>query len=313
MYDVRNERHEFVGEDREDAVSKACEYFEVEADQLKISELETGKVYGLASRVAVVAELVDRRPPEGGGGGGGGRREGRSDRGDRGDRGGRGGRGGRGDRGDRGDRGGRGGRGGRGNGRGRAEAASEGGAGEEPAAPSAPSVGTADGEIGEVGAFLLGVVERMDLGPFSISETSDDDSLLVYQISGEAGPGLAGSDGRPVDALQLLANQAAGQVSDDPPRVVVDVEGDTDAREDRLSKLAQRAARRALDTGNSVRLDPMNGKDRRLIHLALRDEEDVATMSTGEGRYRQVVVVPEGAPEFEEAQRESGRASERMD
>jgi hypothetical protein len=57
----------------------------------------------------------------------------------------------------------------------------------------------------------------------------------------------------------------------------------------------------------------MNGKDRRLIHLALRDEDDVATMSTGEGRYRQVVVVPEGAPEYEDARKESERASDRGD
>ena len=109
----------------------------------------------------------------------------------------------------------------------------------------------------------------------------------------------------------LLANQAAGRLSEEPPRVVLDVEGDSEARESRLTKLAQRVARRALETGRVVRLDPMNGRDRRIIHLALRDEEDVATMSSGEGRYRQVVVVPEGAPEFEEAQRESEAAAER--
>jgi predicted RNA-binding protein Jag len=50
-----------------------------------------------------------------------------------------------------------------------------------------------------------------------------------------------------------------------------------------------------------VALDPMNGRDRRGIHVALRDVEGVATMSIGEGAYRQVVVVPEGAPEYEEA------------
>ena len=55
----------------------------------------------------------------------------------------------------------------------------------------------------------------------------------------------------------------------------------------------------------------MNGRDRRIVHLALRDEADVATMSTGEGRYRQVLVVPEGAPEYEEARREAAAAAER--
>jgi spoIIIJ-associated protein len=150
----------------------------------------------------------------------------------------------------------------------------------------------------------------MDLGPFEISE-SGEGGLLVLQVSGSAAPGLAGSDGRAVDALQLLANQAAGRVSEQPPRVVLDVEGDAEARESRLTKLAQRLARRARETGRVVRLDPMNGKDRRIIHLALRDENDVATMSIGQGRYRQVVVVPEGAPEFEEARSESEAAAER--
>ena len=48
-------------------------------------------------------------------------------------------------------------------------------------------------------------------------------------------------------------------------------------------------------------LDPMGPRDLRSIHVALRDAEGVATMSVGEGRYRQVLVVPEGAPEYEEA------------
>jgi len=85
--------------------------------------------------------------------------------------------------------------------------------------------------------------------------------------------------------------------------VVVDVEGDRENRETYLEDLAQRAARRALKVGRAVALDPMNGKDRRAVHVALRDARDVATMSTGEGRYRQVVVVPRGAPEYEEAVR----------
>ena len=45
----------------------------------------------------------------------------------------------------------------------------------------------------------------------------------------------------------------------------------------------------------------MGPRDRRSIHVALRDATDVATMSVGEGGYRQVMVVPEGAPEYEQA------------
>jgi hypothetical protein len=54
----------------------------------------------------------------------------------------------------------------------------------------------------------------------------------------------------------------------------------------------------------------MNGKDRRILHVTLKDIEAVATMSVGEGRYRQVVVVPEGADEYEEALASSTAAQE---
>jgi len=164
------------------------------------------------------------------------------------------------------------------------------------------------GEIGPVGEFLVGLLERMNLGPFEVSET-EEEKFLAYQISGVAAQALSAAEGRAPDAVQLLANQAAGQVFDDPKRVVVDVEGDTDKREAFLARMAERAADRARQTGRSVALEAMNGRDRRGIHVALRDAEGVATMSIGEGRYRQVVVVPEGAPDYEEARDYAARAA----
>jgi spoIIIJ-associated protein len=161
-------------------------------------------------------------------------------------------------------------------------------------------VGTPKGDLGPVGEFVLGVVERMDLGPFEITG-SEDGRFVVYQLAGVAAEELTATDGRVTEAIQLLANQAAGRQSDDPKRIVVDAEGDRQRREEFLARMAERAARRAKESNRSVALDPMNARDRRGIHMALRDMEGVATMSVGEGRYRQVVVVPEGADEYEEA------------
>jgi spoIIIJ-associated protein len=140
----------------------------------------------------------------------------------------------------------------------------------------------------------------MDLGPFEITG-SEEGRFVVYQLAGVAAEELTATDGRVTEAIQLLANQAAGRQSDDPKRIVVDAEGDRQRREQFLGRMAERAARRAKETNRSVALDPMNARDRRGIHMALRDMEGVATMSVGEGRYRQVVVVPEGADEYEEA------------
>lgn len=322
MYDPKSEASEFIGATREEAVAKARQFFGREASELVISELPGG-VHGAGGRVVVVALPEGSRIPRPGGGGGGGggdrggRREGRSDRGDRGDRGGRferGGRGGGRDRGgDRGDRGGRPERGDRGD-RAPREERSERFAEAEPAAEStelgAPeeSVGTAVGGIQAIGQYILGVVERMALGQFEIRE-SDESDFIVFQLRGPAADRLAAGDGRTVDALQLVVNQAALRISEEHKRVVIDVEGNAAERDDLLARAAQRAAKRAQETGRAVALDPMSPKDRRGIHVALRDMSGIATMSIGSGRYRQVLVVPEGAPEFEEARRAAEQAA----
>jgi hypothetical protein len=308
VYDPRNEQREFLAGDRDEAIAKACEFFRLSADQLAIHEPDPGTIFGLASRVLIVAAPLDRRaaPRAARAHGGAGAEEGRSGR-----RGREGGarereRGGRGDGGhgrdrqrDRGAP--------RGEGRG-GRHAREGASGREPVGPEEPSIGTAVGELGEIGRFVLGAVERMRLGPFELAE-SREGKMVILTLRGPAGRALAGGDGRPVDGLQLLANQSAMQLSEDPDRIVLDVEGDLAAREGRLGELAERAARRARETGRTIALDPMSGRDRRMIHLALRGVEGVATMSVGEGRYRQVIVVPEGAPEYAEALRESETAA----
>lgn len=310
MYDTSSEPHEFVGSDRSEAVSKACGFFRLREAELAIYELDPKDVYGLANRSVVVAVPLERKAregPRGGGGPGREREEGRGRRGrdgggaDR-DRGrGEGRSGGRGDRERGGPRGeGRGGR--------RAEAQEEERRPAPPAAPAEPSVGSVTGELGEIGRFVLGAVERMDLGSFEISEASED-GVIVISMRGAAALALGSGDGRAVDALQMLANQAAMRLSEEPDRIVLEVEGGLEEREARLAELASRAARRARETGRAIALDPMSPRDRRVVHLALREAEGVATMSVGESRFRQVVVVPEGAPEYQEALRESQAAS----
>jgi spoIIIJ-associated protein len=290
VYDLRNEAHEFVADGREDAIAKAVNFFGVEAEALLIKVYTESEVSGLAGRTLVVAVPRDRKPTQ--------ERPRSRDRGERGgrDRGERGGR-------DRGERGGR----------DRGEREDRGGRSSHAAAPrplreaAEPSVGTARGELSGAGKFLLGLIERLDVGPFEIGE-SEEGELLVYEITGEAAKGLSGDDGRPIDALQLVVNQAARHMEDDPKRVVLDVEGNPEARERFLSRLAERVVSRARQGGRAIALDPMSPRDRRIIHLAVRSHEGIATMSMGDGRYRQVVIVPEGAPEYEEAAKQSEQA-----
>ncbi len=177
-------------------------------------------------------------------------------------------------------------------------------------APREPSVGKAQTDLGPEGEFVQGLIERIDVGSFEISESLED-GLRALVLRGEGARRLSETDSRAVEAIQLLANQAALQMGgEDAARVVLDAEGDADRREELLERVAERAASRAEKTGRTIGLDPMNSRDRRIVHVALRDQRDVATMSEGSGRYRRVLVVPKGAPEYEEAL-ESAAATER--
>lgn len=312
MYDVKAEPKEFLGDNSADAVSKATAYYGVEKDELTIKEFNETGVSGLGGRIIIVAQVTSAIGTIQGG---------RSD--DRGprdrDRGDRGGRDGGRDRGRGRDRGGRDGgrdggreRGGRDRGRGRdredrdeAPAA----AALAPAEDLGPSKGEAKGDIGPVGEFVLGVIERMDLGPFEITKEAEEEKFIVFQVTGAAANGLTAGDGRTPDAIQLLANQAAGQQEEEPKRIIVDVEGNRGRRDDFLERVAERAAKRAEDTGRTVALEPMGPRDRRIIHVALRDTEGVETLSRGEDRYRQVLVVPEGAAEYDEAKKATEAAA----
>jgi predicted RNA-binding protein Jag len=308
VYDPKQEPHEFVAESREAALEKARAFFGLGSDQLLVHEAPVGEVYGLSGRTVVVAVPRDRKPPV------------RSDRDGGGERRGREGRGGR-DRGDRGDRGGRE-RGGRDRDRGGREPRFESrdrdrGSREAAPAPAPapaisdePSVGTVHGTLGEIGEFVKGAIERLEVGPFEIRE-SQDGANTVVEVKGSAAEVLAGGEARALDALQLLANQVLSRKDEEGKgRVVLDVEGGSDSRERHLERLAERVVKRAIEGGRAIALDPMNGRDRRTIHISVREYGGVATMSIGEGRFRQVVVVPEGAPEYEEALRQSQGSAE---
>jgi spoIIIJ-associated protein len=308
MYDPTTEAREFIGRDRSEALAKAAAFFRLAEDQLAVSEPAPSEISGLGNRVALVVYPRSAPPPRRGAPGEGGApepRRGRERRDD--DRRGRGGR----DR-DRGDRDRR---GGRDEGRGRDRDRDRGGE-PRPAAiavDAGPSVGSSTTALGEVGEFVKGLVERMEIGPFEIGESGEDE-LVVLQIRGAAAQALAGGEGRSVDAIQLLANQASMRAGgDDAKRVVLDVEGDADQRAAYLTRVAERAASRARETGRPVALEAMNPKDRRTVHVALREADGIATMSVGEGRYRQVVVVPDSAPEFEEAKRYEQQSREPRD
>jgi spoIIIJ-associated protein len=108
----------------------------------------------------------------------------------------------------------------------------------------------------------------------------------------EALGSLIGRKGERLSALQHLVNLMLSRRTGQWTRVLVDVEDYRGRRERQLVDLATRAAGRVAETGKMLQLEPMPALERRWIHIALRDNADVATQSIGEEPNRRVVILP---------------------
>jgi len=120
------------------------------------------------------------------------------------------------------------------------------------------------------------------------SRVSDGNVYLTVETPN---PGLLiGRRGRTLNAIQHILNCIVNRSSLVKRRVIVDAEQYRERREETLTNLALRLAVKVKSTGQEVVVEPMNPQDRRIIHLALQDDEKVTTFSRGEGSFRSVII-----------------------
>lgn len=115
---------------------------------------------------------------------------------------------------------------------------------------------------------------------------------VVLEVQGDNLGALIGRRGDNLSALQFMVNLILARGRRAWPRVVIDVENYRSRRADSLRALAERTAYRVQRNGRPFTLEAMPATDRRIIHLSLRDREDVETYSIGEGPARRVVIAP---------------------
>jgi spoIIIJ-associated protein len=119
-----------------------------------------------------------------------------------------------------------------------------------------------------------------------------DEPTLVLDIHG-ADPGtLIGRRGEALDGLQYLMRLLAAKELGHYLHVVLDVEGYKASRAKMLRQLALRMAERVAATHKPAALEPMPANERRIVHLALRDNPQVRTESVGAGENRKVTIIP---------------------
>lgn len=146
--------------------------------------------------------------------------------------------------------------------------------------------------------FLEKLLKYLDVD-YDISIQHLDDKICVDLITNKSAS-IIGYRGEVLDSIQALTGALVNKDKESYVRVVVNCEGYRQKREDTLIDLAKKKAVKAIKTGKSVSLEPMNAFERRIIHSALTDFANIRTESKGEEPNRYVVIIPENVKRFKE-------------
>ena len=136
--------------------------------------------------------------------------------------------------------------------------------------------------------FLKEVTEQMGL-IVDVTAKANEDSVLL-NIQGKDSGTIIGKRGQTLDAIQYLTSLVVNKDQDNYIKVVVDAENYRSKREKTLEKLANRLADKVVKTKRSVRLEPMNPYERKVIHATLQSNPRVTTRSEGQDPYRRVII-----------------------
>ncbi len=123
----------------------------------------------------------------------------------------------------------------------------------------------------------------------SIDEYDGDNGELILDVNGGDLAVLIGRHGRTLDSLQMVLSSLMSSRLKFYYPIVVDIESYKSRRKSKVQGLARTAASKARKQGR-VAMAPMNAYERRLVHLALVDDDTVTTHSEGEDPNRRVVI-----------------------
>ena len=168
---------------------------------------------------------------------------------------------------------------------------------EAPAVPVTPAVSgssfspdVASALASQAKELLAGILTRMSFEcQVIVNETPEK---IILNIEGDESGLLIGRRGQNLDALQYILSKAINKSDNDRKMISVDSEDYRKRREESLLALAQRVREKVTNTQKPVSLTHMNAHDRRIIHLALQEDESLTTKSRGEGEYRKIIVLP---------------------
>lgn len=114
-------------------------------------------------------------------------------------------------------------------------------------------------------------------------------NTILIDINGNGVGKMIGFRGETLSALQIILNAMLININKDK-RILLDIESYKLKRENTLKELSKRLSKKVIATGNSEELEPMNSYERKIIHETIQDLEGIYTESTGEGKFRHIII-----------------------
>jgi len=145
---------------------------------------------------------------------------------------------------------------------------------------------------------MTGLLEHMKIDTAVEGFSKEGDIYL--EVKGDKEGILIGRHGRTLESVQFLINRMVNKRLKEPVRVVLDINDYRKRREETLRRLAVRLGEKAKTRGRPLTIGPFNAHDRRIIHIALKEDPSLRTESFGEGETKRIKIIP--------TKKEAGRA-----
>ncbi|BEQ12969.1 RNA-binding cell elongation regulator Jag/EloR [Desulfoferula mesophila] len=164
-----------------------------------------------------------------------------------------------------------------------------------PAAPAPqPDAAEAGPDQSEMMATARQVLERLTqaLDPKATVEVAMAEHGPGLSINGADSGVVIGRRGQTLDALQYLTTRIVSHKYGKAVHIAVDAGGYRQRRRASLEDTARRMADKARSSRKAQSMGPLNPQERRLVHLVLRSQRGISTVSRGKGEMKKVVITP---------------------
>jgi spoIIIJ-associated protein len=138
--------------------------------------------------------------------------------------------------------------------------------------------------------LMAGLLER--IGVKAEVDVAFEEGDLHLEIKGDQEGILIGRHGRTLDSFQFLINRMVNKRLETPVRIVLDINDYRKRKTENLKRMAIRIGEKVKSKGRPLTIGPFDAHDRRLIHIALKEDPAVRTESLGEGKLKKITIIP---------------------